>query len=145
MKQPKKDSRESYLFGAWAISVIAMFGSLYFSEIRQYEPCELCWYQRILMYPLVLILGIATVKKDYRISFYAMIMSALGALIALYHYSLQKIPFMADNAYSCGRIPCTGQYINWLGFITIPFLALVAFIIIFILSLIMWKQTKEAE
>ena len=47
-----KDRRESFLFIAWAASVIAMFGSLYFSEIRQYEPCELCWYQRIVMYPV---------------------------------------------------------------------------------------------
>ncbi|RSD29209.1 disulfide bond formation protein B [Mesobacillus subterraneus] len=143
MEPKKKDARETWLFAAWATSIIAMFGSLYFSEIRQYEPCLLCWYQRILMYPFALILGIAVVKKDYRISFYTMIMSAAGGLISLYHYSLQKVPFMADNAITCGRVPCTGQYINWLGFITIPFLALTAFIIIFALSLIIWKKTKE--
>ena len=143
MEKTKKDSRESYLFAAWATSIIAMFGSLYFSEIRQYEPCLLCWYQRILMYPFALILGIAVVKKDYKITFYTMIMSAVGGLISLYHYSLQKVPFMADNAVTCGRVPCTGQYINWLGFITIPFLALTAFIIIFSLSLVVWKKSKE--
>ena len=143
MKETNKDSRESYLFAAWAVSIIAMFGSLYFSEIRQYEPCLLCWYQRILMYPFALILGIAVVKKDYKITFYTMIMSAVGGLISLYHYSLQKVPFMADNAVTCGRVPCTGQYINWLGFITIPFLALTAFIIIFSLSLLVWKNSKE--
>ncbi|WP_121609728.1 disulfide oxidoreductase [Mesobacillus foraminis] len=139
----KKDSRESILFAAWATSVIAVFGSLYFSEIRQYEPCELCWYQRILMYPFSLILGIAIVIKDYRISLYSMILSGLGILVSLYHYCLQKVPFLADNADTCGRVPCSGQYINWLGFITIPFLALTAFIIIFILSFILWKRTKE--
>lgn len=144
MGQAKKDSRETFLFAAWATSIIAMFGSLYFSEIRQYEPCLLCWYQRILMYPFAIILGIAVVKKDYRISLYTMAMSAVGAMISIYHYSLQKVPFMADNAVTCGRVPCTGQYINWLGFITIPFLALTAFIIIFTLSLIIWKKTKEA-
>lgn len=143
MEETKKDSRESWLFAAWATSIIAMFGSLYFSEIRQYEPCLLCWYQRILMYPFALILGIAVVKKDYKISFYTMIMSAVGGLISLYHYSLQKVPFMADNAVTCGRVPCTGEYINWVGFITIPFLALSAFIIIFSLSLIIWKKSKE--
>jgi disulfide bond formation protein DsbB len=144
MGQAKKDSSETLLFAAWATSILAMFGSLYFSEIRQYEPCLLCWYQRILMYPFALILGIAVVKKDYRISLYTMIMSAVGAMISLYHYSLQKVPFMADSAVTCGRVPCTGQYINWLGFITIPFLALTAFIIIFTLSLMIWKKTKEA-
>jgi disulfide bond formation protein DsbB len=143
LKETKKDSKESYLFAAWAASIIAMFGSLYFSEIRQYEPCLLCWYQRILMYPFALILGIAVVKKDYKITFYTMIMAAVGGLISLYHFSLQKVPFMADNAVTCGRVPCTGQYINWLGFITIPFLALTAFIIIFSLSLLVWKKSKE--
>ncbi|CAM3782364.1 disulfide oxidoreductase [Mesobacillus thioparans] len=143
MQESKKDSRETLLFAAWATSIIAMFGSLYFSEIRQYEPCLLCWYQRILMYPFALILGIAVVKKDYKISFYTMIMAAVGGLISLYHYSLQKVPFMADNAVTCGRVPCTGQYINWFGFISIPFLALTAFIIIFSLSLVIWKKSKE--
>ncbi|MEH7444777.1 disulfide oxidoreductase [Bacillus sp. JJ1122] len=145
MGQVKKDSRETFLFAAWATSILAIFGSLYFSEIRQYEPCLLCWYQRILMYPFALILGIAVVKKDYRITLYTMAMSAVGAMISIYHYSLQKVPFMADNAVTCGRVPCTGQYINWLGFITIPFLALSAFVIIFTLSMIIWKKTKEAE
>lgn len=142
MDKSQKNRQEALLFMAWATSVLAMFGSLYFSEIRHYEPCELCWYQRILMYPLTLILGVAIVKKDYRISLYSMILTAVGACISLYHYSIQKVPFLADNAISCGRIPCTGQYINWFGFVTIPFLALVAFVIIFILSLMMWKRTK---
>lgn len=139
----KKDSRENYLFIAWAASVLAMFGSFYFSEIRQYEPCELCWYQRIIMYPFVILLGIATVLKDYRIALYTMVLSVVGAGISLYHYSIQKISFLADTAPACGRVPCTGQYINWLGFITIPFLALVAFIIIFICSLLIWKKSRE--
>lgn len=135
--------RETLLFVAWAASVIAMFGSLYFSEVQKFEPCELCWYQRILMYPMVIILGIAVIKKDERITFYTMFLSAIGALISLYHYSIQKVAFMADNAVSCGRIPCTGQYINWLGFVTIPFLALTAFVIIFICSMLIWKQIRR--
>ncbi|TKC18085.1 disulfide oxidoreductase [Robertmurraya kyonggiensis] len=139
----KKDVRESLIFIAWAASVLAMFGSLYFSEIRQYEPCELCWYQRILMYPMVVILGIATIKKDFRISLYTMILSLIGAGTSLYHYGLQKLAFLADAAPACGRVPCTGQYINWFGFVTIPFLALIAFIIIFVCSFMIWKKSKE--
>ncbi|TCJ05005.1 disulfide oxidoreductase [Cytobacillus praedii] len=144
MEKTRKDQRETWLFVSWAASVLAMFGSLYFSEIRQYEPCTLCWYQRILMYPMVIILGIAVIKKDYRISIYTMVLSAIGGCISLYHYSIQKISFLADHAASCGRVPCSGQYINWLGFITIPFLALIAFIIIFICSYLLWKKSKEA-
>jgi disulfide bond formation protein DsbB len=141
----KSDKRENLLFLAFAAALIAMFGSLYFSEIRQYEPCELCWYQRILMYPFVVLLGIATVKKDYGIAFYTMILSVIGGMISFYHFGLQKFSFLADAAPACGRIPCTGQYINWLGFITITFLALIAFIIVFVCSFLIWKQTKEEK
>lgn len=137
MEEKKK---ESLLFTAWATSVIAMFGSLYFSEIRHYEPCVLCWYQRILMYPLVVLLGIAVIKKDYKISLYSMVFSAIGGGISVYHYLLQKVAFFTESAPTCGRVPCTGQYINWFGFVTIPFLALTAFIIIFICSFIIWKK-----
>ncbi|MBP3040345.1 disulfide bond formation protein B [Bacillaceae bacterium Marseille-Q3522] len=141
----EKNKRETYLFIAWAASVIAMFGSLYFSEIRQYEPCELCWYQRILMYPFVVILGLAVIKKDYAAAKYSLLLSGIGACISAYHYSLQKLSFLADISPSCGRIPCTGQYINWLGFITIPFLALTAFIIIFFSSLIIIKSGEDVS
>jgi disulfide bond formation protein DsbB len=144
MKENQKESRETLLFIAWAASVIAMFGSLYFSEIRQFEPCELCWYQRILMYPMVVILGIATVKKDYKISLYSMVLSGIGGCISLFHYSIQKFSFIADIGPACGRVPCTGQYINWFGFMTIPFLALIAFIIIFVCSYLIFKKSKEA-
>ncbi len=144
MKENKKESRETLLFIAWAASVLAMFGSLYFSEIRQFEPCELCWYQRILMYPMVVTLGIAIVKKDYKISLYSLVLSAIGGCISLFHYSIQKFSFIADIGPACGRVPCTGQYINWFGFITIPFLALIAFIIIFVCSLLILKKSKEA-
>lgn len=136
----KKDHRDTYLFIAWAASVVALFGSLYFSEIRMYEPCVLCWYQRILMYPLSIILGIAVVKKDYAISFYSLVLASIGGLISLYHYSIQKISILGENSVSCGRVPCTGEYINWFGFVTIPFLAMIAFIIIIICSVLIWKK-----
>lgn len=138
----KSATRDNFLFFAWAISIIATFGSLYFSEIKQYEPCELCWYQRILMYPFTVILGIAVMKKDYRISLYTMILAGIGALISTYHYLIQKVSFFTDHAAACGRVPCTGSYINWFGFITIPFLAGTAFILIFICSYIVWKNKE---
>lgn len=140
--QKKMFSEENALFLAFAASLFALAGSLYFSEVLGYEPCELCWYQRILMYPLPVILGIAISRKDFGISLYTMILSTIGACISTYHILIQKVPFFTDHAVTCGRIPCTGQYINWLGFITIPVLALTAFIIIFICSLYVWKITK---
>ncbi|WP_409294964.1 disulfide oxidoreductase [Peribacillus sp. SCS-26] len=134
-------NRENLLFLAFGTAVIAMFGSLYFSEIKGYEPCELCWYQRILMYPLTVLLGMAVARKDYRISLYSLVLSGIGGLIALYHYLIQKVAFFTDSAPACGRVPCTSDYINWLGFITIPLLAFTAFIIIFAASLKVYKMS----
>ncbi|MGG3449485.1 disulfide oxidoreductase [Domibacillus aminovorans] len=135
--------KDNLLFIAWATSFTAMLGSLYFSEIVGYEPCELCWYQRILMYPLVLLLGLAVVKKDIKAAMYSLLMSGIGGLISLYHYGIQKVTFLTDAAPACGRVPCTGMYINWLGFITIPFLAFTAFTIIFIASLLILRGKGE--
>jgi disulfide bond formation protein DsbB len=134
---------DSLLFLAWAASLTATLGSLFFSEVMKYEPCELCWYQRILMYPLVILLGIAYARKDFKISFYSLIFSGIGLAVSLYHYSLQKISILSESAPSCGRVPCTGEYINWMGFITIPFLAFAGFAIIFIVSLLTLKELKE--
>ncbi|OMP67160.1 disulfide bond formation protein B [Domibacillus epiphyticus] len=131
--------KDNLLFTAWAASFTAMLGSLYFSEVVGYEPCELCWYQRILMYPIVLVLGIAVVRKDVKAAMYSLALSGIGGLISLYHYGIQKVDVLTDAAPACGRVPCTGMYINWLGFITIPFLALTAFTIIFIASLLILK------
>jgi disulfide bond formation protein DsbB len=131
---------ENLLSIGWIASFIATLGSLYFSEILKYTPCELCWYQRIFMYPLVIILGIGVFKKDASIALYSLILSAIGGCISIYHYSIQKIDFLGEKSNSCGIVPCTGEYINWLGFITIPFLALVAFIIIFITSILILKK-----
>lgn len=142
MKSKSAKNQENFLFFAWAVSVVATLGSLFFSEVKQFEPCELCWYQRILMYPLTVILGIATVKKHYGIALYSAVLSGIGICISFYHYLIQKIPFFTSSAPACGRVPCTGQYINWFGFITIPFLALIAFLMIFIVSMMLLKMTK---
>ncbi|KAA0547387.1 disulfide bond formation protein B [Bacillus sp. BGMRC 2118] len=135
--------QETLFFMAWAVSVIATFGSLYFSEILKFIPCELCWYQRIFMYPLVVIMGMAVVRKEYHLSKYVLPLSIIGGCISLYHYLIQKVSFLGENSISCGQVPCTGEYINWLGFITIPFLALTAFTVITVLHIILLKTGKE--
>ncbi len=136
---------ENSLIVIWTVSLVATLGSLYFSEVRGYEPCTLCWYQRILMYPIVLISGVALFQKNARIAMTLAIFSIVGGSISLYHYGLQKLSFLSDSAPACGNVSCTGQYINYLGFITIPFLALTAFVIILITSLFMMKWQKESK
>ncbi|MGE8205060.1 disulfide oxidoreductase [Heyndrickxia sp. NPDC080065] len=135
--------RDNLWLFAWTVSIIALLGSLYFSEVRHFNPCKLCWYQRILMYPLTIIIGMSVFRRDYRISIYIAVLSGIGMITSLYHYSIQKVPFLSSHAPACGPISCTGEYINWLGFITIPFLALIAFIIIFISSIIVFKLSKN--
>lgn len=136
---------ENSLLFIWGVSLVATLGSLYFSEIRQFEPCKLCWFQRILMYPIVLISFIAFIQKNARIALTTLVFSCIGGAISLYHYGIQKLDFLTENAPSCGRIPCSGQYINWLEFITIPFLALTAFVLIAATSIYMLKIVKEEK
>lgn len=136
---------ENGLYLAWGIALVATVGSLYFSEILMYIPCELCWYQRIFMYPLVIIIGIAAVKKDFKQVIYILPMSVIGTLMAFYHYLIQKLPALAESGASCGIIPCNFQYMNWLGFITIPFLAFIAFLAITVISVLILKASKETN
>jgi len=134
---------ENAFFASWVVALVATGGSLFFSEVLQYIPCELCWYQRIMMYPLAILLGVASVKKDFGMSRYAFILSVIGGSISFYHYLIQKVPALHELGSSCGIIPCHTDYINWLGFITIPFLALIAFILIAFLQVYIWKKEKE--
>ena len=125
---------------AWGTSILAMSGSLFFSEQMKFIPCTFCWYQRILMYPLVILLGIAFYRNDKEIYRYVLPISLIGIILASYHYALQKIPSMSEFSACTSGVPCSGQYINWLGFITIPFLSLIAFIIIFVSMIMLWKR-----
>ncbi|WP_212926877.1 disulfide oxidoreductase [Oceanobacillus sp. J11TS1] len=128
----KFDKRQLFMYFAWVVSLIATLGSLYFSEIKGFIPCELCWYQRIAMYPLALILGIATFKQDFSVKKYMLPIAIIGWCISLYHYLEQKVPGFAPVRPCVGSVPCNMEYINWLGFMTIPFLAFVAFTLIII-------------
>ena len=136
--------RDHTIYMAWIVAVIATLGSLYFSEIRGFVPCELCWYQRILMYPLSILLGIAAFHQDAAIKKYEQPLSIIGGSISIYHYMLQKLPGFASIRPCKQGIPCSTQYIDWLGFITIPFLALTAFILITCLLLLTKRGNDEA-
>jgi disulfide bond formation protein DsbB len=117
---------------AFWVALLATVGSLYFSEIAHFEPCRLCWYQRIAMYPLVVILGIAAVRRDAGVGIYARALAAIGALIATYHVALEWIPALDTGA--CGTGPaCSVIWFRVFDFISLPLLALVAFLLIFTL------------
>jgi len=116
------------LLAAWT----AMCGSLYWSEVRGLIPCGLCWYQRVLMYPLALLLPLGILRRDPGLHVYVLPFSLLGALVSGYHYLVQKTDLFS-HAIACHvGVPCSAIYVHWLGFITIPFQALTAFVIIFL-------------
>lgn len=141
MNQNKK--HELFLFFAWAIAFVATAGSLFFSEVMKFEPCTLCWYQRILMYPLVIIIGIGIMRKDYRITPYIFGLAIPGACFSLYHIGVQKIASL-EHLSACGRIPCTIDYLNWLGFITIPMLCLIAFLLIILATTLLHRSVNQS-
>ncbi|HUF37005.1 MAG TPA: disulfide oxidoreductase [Anaerolineales bacterium] len=114
-------------------AIAALLGSLYFSEIRGFVPCELCWYQRILMYPITILLIVGIFNDDWLLPKYILPFSITGLGVSIYHYLLQNHVFGASMC-SAG-VSCAVRYINVYGFITIPFLAGVAFLLITILML----------
>ncbi|MDM5316235.1 disulfide oxidoreductase [Fictibacillus sp. b24] len=127
---------------AWLAAIVSTVGSLFFSEVMKFVPCTFCWYQRILMYPLVILLGAAFYYQDQKITRYVLPLSILGILVSGYHYALQKIPALKAFEMCTSGVPCSGQYINWLGFITIPLLAFVGFTTITICMLWIKKQSN---
>jgi hypothetical protein len=124
---------------AFVVASLATVGSLYFSEVAHFDPCKLCWYQRIAMYPLVIILGIAAVRRDDAVITYVRVLAAIGAIISIYHLGLEWIPSLDSGA--CGTGPsCTLIWFREFGFVSLPLLALAAF-----LSIITLISIRRAE
>jgi disulfide bond formation protein DsbB len=114
---------------AWLIATVTTAGSLYYSKVVGYVPCELCWYQRIAVYPLVLSLGVALVRRDAAgVRPYVIAPCAVGAVIAVYHSFIQWFPPDTGTSFCTDEAPCTLKYVNGFGFVTLPFMALSAFL-----------------
>lgn len=129
----------------WAggVALVAMAGSLYLSDGVGFTPCLLCWYQRIAMYPLVVICGVGALTKDVASWRYGVPLAAIGLLVAIYHVALQYQP--ALDVVSCDAgAPCTGRYVLVFGFISIPTLAGAAFLLILALLLTARTVAREA-
>ena len=134
--------REILIYPPWMIALIATVGSLFFSEVMQLPPCTLCWYQRIAMYPLVFIIGVGIILRDQRMTFYALPLALTGLAISVYH-NLLYYGIIPENLAPCMQgVSCTSRQLEWLGFITIPLLALTAFILITV-CLILSKSQKK--
>jgi disulfide bond formation protein DsbB len=118
------------LLAAW----VATAGSLYMSEVLGWIPCLWCWYQRIAMYPLAVLLAAGLIWRDLNTPKYALCLAIPGALASTYHILLQKVPAIAALEACVIGVPCSTDYLNLFGFITIPMLALAAFAIVIVAS-----------
>ena len=122
----------AFLWLALGIAAIAMAGSLFFSEYADFVPCGLCWYQRIAMYPLVVILLVAAIRGDYRgAALYGLPLATIGALVAVWHIYIEINPEAETSFCSVGNTTsCAIKWIEELGYVTIPVLSLTAFLTI---------------
>ena len=137
--------RKNSLYLAWFVALVALCGSLFFSNVLGYPPCVLCWYQRILMYPLVLILGVGIVYKDAKVYRYVLPSAIVGWCISVFH-NLLYWKIIPDALAPCKTgVSCTTHFIEWFGFVTIPFLAFTAFTLIIILMFIQRKTYANAH
>jgi len=128
--------KENLLQLALLQAIVATLGSLFFSQILNLPPCLLCWYQRIFMYPLIVILAVGIWKKDKNIPLFVLPLSLIGTIIAIYH-NLLYYKIIPESLAPCTLgVSCTTKQIELLGFITIPLLSLCAFLLIDVLMLL---------
>jgi len=138
-------SLERYgLYAAFFVALASTIGSLFFSEVLKFPPCILCWYQRITMYPLVAILGVGIYTRDRHVYRYVLPLSIVGLIIAFYH-NLLYYNILPEAAAPCTLgISCTTKFVEWFGFVTIPFLSLLGFAFI-TLCMLLYVRSQRRE
>jgi disulfide bond formation protein DsbB len=137
------DTKWRLLFLAWMVALTATLGSLFFSQIMMLPPCSLCWFQRICMYPLVILLLTGLVSFEESVLKYSLPLSGIGWGIALYHHLLYA-KILPENVSPCLQgVSCTTVQINWFGFVTIPLLSLTAFSLIIGLLIVLKMRFHE--
>jgi disulfide bond formation protein DsbB len=138
-----QDSNWTLVFVSWLIACVSTLGSLFFSEVMGFAPCVLCWYQRICMYPLVLMLPAALFPFDRSVVRYALPLSLLGALIAIFHLLLVA-GYIPESIKPCVQgIPCSEVQIEWFGFVTIPLLSGLSFLAISALLFLVHRRSSK--
>ena len=128
---------------AFCMAVIAMLGSLFFSEIAGYEPCKLCWFQRIAMYPLVPVLGLALIRRDRTAAASGLSLAVPGVLVSIYHnYIYYSGTVLAVCSAAGGSDSCVKRYTMAYGYISIPMMALTAFLLVIIFLSFDYRNQK---
>jgi disulfide bond formation protein DsbB len=131
------------IFACWLLAAVATLGSLFFSEVMGLQPCVLCWYQRIFMYPLVLIFLVGMFPLDNNIVRYTLPIAVIGWGFAVYHYLLYS-GYIPENLQPCSQgVSCAEVNLELFGFITIPMLSILSYTAIIALLLIFQNRTKQ--
>lgn len=135
----------SELWIAWFVALVATLGSLWYSEIADFVPCRLCWMQRIAMYPMAAILLVAAIRRDARGGvLYAAIFPLAGTIVATYHLYIEANP--EQESASCKiSAPCSTKWIDEFGYVTLPMLAITAFLSIAALLLFAWSRRERSS
>lgn len=138
-----QNSGWTLIFLAWMVASIATLGALFLGEIMGYTPCVLCWYQRIAMFPLVLILAAGLFPFDARVIRYALPLALVGWGLALFHWGVAS-GLIPESITPCSQgVPCSVEQIVWFGFLTLPMLSVLAFSVIIALLLITHFKASE--
>ena len=140
---PSVPLNEILPYAAWTLALLSAAGSLFFSEVMELPPCVLCWYQRIAMYPLVLIIGIGIALNEAKWKLFALPLALIGLAISVYH-NLIYYGVIPESLTPCTQgVSCSERQIEWLGFITIPLMGLVSFLLISAL-IFFYRPKKES-
>ena len=129
---------------AWIVALVATIGSLIYSEVIHFEPCRLCWFQRIAMYPLAVILLVGAIRREIQVRYYALPLALIGLGISVYHYLIQTFPSLEGGACDPTN-PCSAKLVNVFDFISIPFMAGCGFIVIAVLLGLYVNKTSIKE
>jgi disulfide bond formation protein DsbB len=121
------------LWAAFVVAAVATGGSLFFSEVAGFVPCELCWFQRICMYPLSILTLFLAYRGDHRSARYLLPFPVIGAGVSVYHILIENHVVSKPTACSIGAADCGVKWINYFGYMTIPTLALTGFVLLTIL------------
>lgn len=124
---PSSDTAWSLVFGAWLVAASAVLGALFFSEVMELPPCVLCWWQRICMFPLVLMLPLGLFPWDRQVLRYALPLAGAGLGLAAFHLAVVA-GWVPERLQPCTQgVPCSEVQVQWFGFINIPLLSFLAF------------------
>lgn len=136
----KLDTPSILLFLSWLLVTLSVLGSLFFSEVMEYAPCSLCWWQRIFMFPLLVVLSFGLFPFDGKVVRYALPLAVGGWLVALYHTLLYS-GVIPESAAPCTQgVSCTEVYIELFGFLSIPLLSLLGFTAITTLLVVLRRR-----